>query len=135
MTSVGQHECVTQNRVIALFRDRLDYSYVGDWTDRDGNSNIEDGRLSAWLTKCGYTPAQISAALHKLRTVTHGASGLSRSRYADRFVLKGAMFSMVWFKEPYRDLADVIEDLAAFLMRHVTSAAELGRRRDVYFPA
>ena len=24
--------------------------------------------LSAWLTKCGYTPAQISAALHKLRT-------------------------------------------------------------------
>ena len=68
MTSVGQPERVTQNRVIALFRDQLDYRYVGDWTDRDGNSNIEDGLLSAWLTKCGYTPAQISAALHRLRT-------------------------------------------------------------------
>ena len=68
MTSVGQPERATQNRVIALFRDQLDYRYVGDWTDRDGNSNIEDGLLSAWLTKCGYTPAQISAALHKLRT-------------------------------------------------------------------
>ena len=68
MSGVGQPERVTQDRVIALFRDQLDYSYVGDWTDRDGNSNIEDGRLSAWLTKCGYTPAQISAALHRLRT-------------------------------------------------------------------
>lgn len=29
------------------------------------------------------------------------------------------------------DLAGVIEDFAAFLVRHVTSAAELGRRRDV----
>ena len=68
MSSVGQPERVTQNRVIALFREQLDYRYVGDWTDRDGNSNIEDGRLSAWLTKCGYTQAQISAALHRLRT-------------------------------------------------------------------
>ena len=68
MTSVGQPERATQDRVIALFRDQLDYRYVGDWTDRDGNSNIEDGLLSAWLAKCGYTPAQISAALHKLRT-------------------------------------------------------------------
>ena len=68
MSSVGQPERVTQDRVIALFRDQLDYSYVGDWTDRDGNSNIEDGRLSAWLVECGYTPAQISAALHRLHT-------------------------------------------------------------------
>ena len=68
MTSVGQPERVTQNRVIALFREQLDYSYVGDWADRDGNSNIEDGRLSAWLVKSGYSPAQISAALHRLRT-------------------------------------------------------------------
>ena len=68
MRSIGQPERATQDRVIALFRDQLDYRYVGDWTDRDGNSNIEDGLLSAWLTKCGYTPGQISAALHKLRT-------------------------------------------------------------------
>lgn len=68
MTIVGQPERATQNRVIALFREELGYRYLGNWTDRDGNSNVEEGLLSIWLTKCGYTPAQISVALYKLRT-------------------------------------------------------------------
>lgn len=68
MNFVGQPERATQNRVVALFRDELGYRYLGDWTDRDGNSYIEDGILSAWLTKSGYTHAQIGVALHKLRT-------------------------------------------------------------------
>ena len=68
MSAVGQPERATQNRVITLFRDELGYRYLGDWTDRDGNSNIEEGLLSTWLTNCGYTPAQIGVALHKLRT-------------------------------------------------------------------
>jgi type I restriction enzyme R subunit len=68
MNDVGQSERATQNRVIALFRDELGYSYLGDWSDRDGNGNIEEGLLSGWLTKSGYTPAQISVALHKLHT-------------------------------------------------------------------
>ena len=42
---VGQPERATQDRVIALFRDELHYRYLGDWTDRDGNSNIEEGML------------------------------------------------------------------------------------------
>jgi type I restriction enzyme R subunit len=65
--TVGQPERATQNRVIAVFRDELGYRYLGDWTDRDGNSNIEEGLLSASLAKTGYTPAQISVALYKLR--------------------------------------------------------------------
>ena len=68
MSIVGQRERVTQNRVIALFRDELGYRYLGDWTDRPGNSNVEEGLLSAWLTQRGYTAPQISVALHKLRT-------------------------------------------------------------------
>jgi type I restriction enzyme, R subunit len=68
MSYVGQPERATQNRVIALFSDELGYRYLGDWADRDGNSNIEEGLLSKWLTKSGYTPVQISAALYKLRT-------------------------------------------------------------------
>ena len=55
MSTVGQAERVTQNRVIALFGDELDYRYLGDWTDRDGNSNIEEVLLTDWLTKNGYT--------------------------------------------------------------------------------
>ena len=80
MSTVGQPERATQNRVIALFRDELGYRYLGDWTDRDGNSNIEEGLLSAWLTKRGYTPAQISVALHKLRTE---ADNHSRTLYGN----------------------------------------------------
>jgi type I restriction enzyme R subunit len=68
VTPVGQPERATQNRVIALFRDELGYRYLGDWTDRDGNSNIEDGLLSAWLTRRGCTAPQTSVALHRLRT-------------------------------------------------------------------
>jgi type I restriction enzyme R subunit len=68
VSTVGQPERATQNRVIALFRDELHYRYLGDWTDRDGNSNIEEGLLTAYLTKSGYTPAQISKAIYALRT-------------------------------------------------------------------
>ena len=80
MSTVGQSERDTQNRVIALFRDELKYSYLGDWIDRDGNSNVEEDMLSAWLSKSGYTPAQISVALHKLRTE---ADNHSRTLYSN----------------------------------------------------
>jgi len=65
---IAQPERATQNRVIALFRDELGYRYLGDWTDRLGNSNIEEGLLSAYLTRSGYSPEQITKALYALRT-------------------------------------------------------------------
>ncbi len=66
--SIGQRERATQNRVIALFSDELQYRYLGDWRDRDGNSNIEEGFLTSYLTRSGYSQAQISRALYVLRT-------------------------------------------------------------------
>jgi type I restriction enzyme R subunit len=68
MSDIGKAERVTQNRVIKLLVEELDYTYLGDWTDRDGNSNVEEGLLSPWLAKRGHTAGQISAALYKLRT-------------------------------------------------------------------
>ncbi len=41
MNNIGQPERATQNRVIALFRAELGYRYLGDWSDRGGNSNVE----------------------------------------------------------------------------------------------
>ena len=32
---------MTQKRVVKLFRDTLDYAYLGNWIDRPGNANIE----------------------------------------------------------------------------------------------
>lgn len=80
MSKVGKPERVTQNRVIDLFRDELDYSYLGDWFDCDDNSNIEERLLTAYLTEAGYTPAQISSALYKLRTE---ADNPSRTLYGN----------------------------------------------------
>ena len=78
MSTVGQPERATQNRVIALFRDELGYRYLGDWTDRLDNSNIEEGQLTAYLTKCDYSPAHIAKALYELRTE---ATNPNRSLY------------------------------------------------------
>ena len=68
MSTMAQPERVTQQRVIALFRDELQYDYLGDWSARDSNRNVEQGLLGDWLTRRGYAQAQISAALHRLRT-------------------------------------------------------------------
>jgi len=66
MSQVGQKEMLTQKRVIRFFQDQLDYDYLGDWTDREGNSNIDEGRLSAWLRRRGYSDKVIGKVLYHL---------------------------------------------------------------------
>ncbi len=67
MSIIGQPERQTQQRVIALFREELGYRYLGDWTDRAANSNIDEGLLGAYLTGAGYDAARIARALDLLR--------------------------------------------------------------------
>ena len=88
MNDIGKPERITQNRVITLFRDELHYEFLGDWTDRAGNSNIEEDLLTSYLTKSGYTPAQISAAIYKLR---QEANNHSRSLYENNKVVYGLL--------------------------------------------
>jgi len=80
MSEVGKIERITQNRVVALFRDELHYKYLGNWEEREGNSNIETELLSAFLAKSGYSQDQISRALDKLR---REAENPSRTLYAN----------------------------------------------------
>lgn len=65
MSTVGQIEKKTQSRVVALFRDRLGYDYLGDWINRD-NRNIEPELLRAWLQKQRVSDTLINRALHEL---------------------------------------------------------------------
>jgi type I restriction enzyme R subunit len=66
MSSVGQRETVTQKRVIAFLRDGLGYANLGHWRDREGNSNIEQGRLTGWLRREGHDEKLTNRALFEL---------------------------------------------------------------------
>jgi len=66
MTDVGQIERNTQNRVVKLFTEKLNYDYLGDWQDRDGNSNIEEEYLRVFLNQKGYNPKIIDKAVYEL---------------------------------------------------------------------
>jgi type I restriction enzyme R subunit len=68
MTTVGQIEKKTQNRVVALFRNRLAYDYLGDKTDLD-NRNIEETLLRSWLAKRDVNDTLVNRALHELNKV------------------------------------------------------------------
>jgi hypothetical protein len=48
MSNIGKPERETQKRVVALFRDELGYKYLGDWSDRHTNSNIEENLLGEY---------------------------------------------------------------------------------------
>lgn len=68
MSTIGQPERATQNRVLALFNKELGYRLLGNWHDRPDNSNIEAALLSAWLAKRGYSTVQVGRVLDRLRT-------------------------------------------------------------------
>jgi type I restriction enzyme R subunit len=80
MSNIGQPERATQNRVIDLFEKELKYRYLGDWSDRADNSNIEEKLLTAYLNKNGYSQAHITKAIHELRTA---ANNHNRSLYGN----------------------------------------------------
>jgi type I restriction enzyme, R subunit len=71
---VGQLERKTQNRVVALFRDRLDYEYLGNWEDREDNSNIEEEYLQSFLTRSGHSEKLIKNAIAELKRTANRAS-------------------------------------------------------------
>ena len=69
MSTVGEIEKKTQERVVRLFSNKhypscLGYDYLGDWTEREGNRNIEEALLRKFLyEKQRYDEALIARAL------------------------------------------------------------------------
>lgn len=66
MSGVGQRERECQNRLVRLFRDQLDYRYLGNWEERPENSNTEEELLRAWLKRRNVGEKLIEKALHEL---------------------------------------------------------------------
>lgn len=83
MGLIGKPERATQQRVIVLFRDQLDYDYLGNWTERPGNRCVEEQYLRPWLERRGHGTAQIDRALDILgRDLGHTGRDLYNDNYA-----------------------------------------------------
>jgi len=66
MSTVGQKEILTQKHVVRFFKDGLGYTYLGNWKDRDGNSNVEEDLARNWLRRKGHPDKVITKVLHEL---------------------------------------------------------------------
>jgi type I restriction enzyme, R subunit len=78
MNTIGQPERATQNRVIALFQKELGYTYLGDWTDRSDNRNVDPDHLHAFLHRRGVPVDMAERAVYIL---DKAASDTSKSLY------------------------------------------------------
>ncbi|MGY2745557.1 type I restriction endonuclease subunit R [Arthrobacter sp. UYCu723] len=67
MSTVGQIERKTQDRVVDLFRHELGYEYLGNWEYRDNNSHIEVSLLEQNLQARGYDANLINKAVEQFK--------------------------------------------------------------------
>lgn len=95
MSGIGTPERETQRRVLKLFRDELKYRYLGDWTDRPGNSNINEEILLGYLVKAGYSKEQAQRAVYLLKTE---ANNPNRSLYDNN----KAVYSLLRYGVPVK---------------------------------
>ena len=86
MSTVGQIEKRTQARIVALFRERLGYDYLGDRGDLD-NHNIEVALLCRWLNLQSVSDTLINRALHELITESRHQRGRPYDRNKDVYDL------------------------------------------------
>ena len=63
----AQKERKTQDRVIKLFKEKLNYNYLGNWGERPDNSNVKEELLVKFLKKQGYSENLIKKALFELK--------------------------------------------------------------------
>ncbi|WP_029907541.1 type I restriction endonuclease subunit R [Caulobacter sp. UNC358MFTsu5.1] len=105
---VGKAERATQRRVIELLRDELKYDYLGDWSDRQSNSCIEEEYLTPWLKGRGHSDAQIAAATYRLRLE---AINSSRSLYDNN----KAVYSLLRYGVPVKVEAGKVTELVTVI--------------------
>lgn len=74
MIEIGQIERATQNRIVKLFRNTLGYTYLGNWEERENNSNIEAEYLSKFLKKKNVKDELIAKVIDKLKQTANNYS-------------------------------------------------------------
>jgi type I restriction enzyme R subunit len=59
-------ERATQNRVISLFKDKLNYRYLGNLAYEE-NLNLRETDIKAWLVRSGYSRSAITNAINYIK--------------------------------------------------------------------
>ncbi len=70
MSTVGEREIRTQQRVVKFFRDALGYVYLGNRKDRSDNRNVEKDRVADRLKRQGYRDKIIGKVLFEPNKAT-----------------------------------------------------------------
>jgi type I restriction enzyme R subunit len=112
MSSINPIERLTQNRIIALFTQRLGYVYYGNWEERQGNSNFEEKYLKAFLERQGYAEALVQKAISEVVIAAHTSAG-------DLYDRNKAFYSLIRYGVKARpDLGEQFETIYPIDWRH-----------------
>lgn len=75
--TIGKSERLTQNRIIQLFQEELNYSYLGDWQEEPRTLPVEEELLLGFLLHQGYSEELARKAIDKLvKTAANLSEGL-----------------------------------------------------------
>lgn len=135
--NIGKTERVTQNRIIQLFQDELDYTYLGNWEEETRVQPIEENLLYNFLTNTqGYSDVLARKAIDDL---TKASNNLTSGLYeANKEVYKllrygatvreelGQPKETVWlinWNEPYKNNFAIAEE--------VTVKGKFNKRPDI----
>ena len=76
-SNIGAKERVTQKRLVGLFKNVLEYDYLGNWEYREGNDNVEEALLRRYLKRRKYADKEIDKAVAKFKqAATNIGAGL-----------------------------------------------------------
>ena len=125
--AITKPERETQDRVIELFKNELGYIYLGDWQDRDCNSNIEEALLCEFLDSNGHSTEQINKVVYKLNNAAnnHGQDLYHNNKTVYEFLRFGVAIQVeagrptetiqvINWQEPLKNNFYVAEEVTVF---------------------
>lgn len=92
-------EKVTQNRIIKLLKEQLGYNYLGNYEERDDNSNFEIDLLKAFLQQKGYSDILINKAIFEFK------KQIALSSNEDLYPVNKAVYSLLRYGVKVREEA------------------------------
>ena len=96
---VGQVERKTQNRVVEIFKNVLNYQYLGNWQDREDNSNVEVDLLKQYLNG-KYSDVLIQKAVNEFKKACMLPAG------SNFFEVNKAVYSLLRYGVKVKETVD-----------------------------